>query len=218
MRTLIGIIIVVAITLSVSFSMARYQANLEVKMTEFTARITRIPETFGNWTRTKTEPLPEYAATELKVKDAQVWYYTNSQTNEQVSVFVIVGPTGRLGVHTPEICLPGAEVLETTGRAAVVIPTTNAEGETVENKFWKVSFNERLAKNYQRLFYYTMGTGRQWYASENPRFEFSQYPMMVKIQVETVIATSANTEEDLVYRFLNEFIPEVDRAFAGVTL
>jgi hypothetical protein len=218
-KTMTGIVIVGVITLSVSSYMLLYQANIEKKSKEFTGCINAIPETFGLWKRTSEEPLPDYAELELKVKGCKVWTYTNTMTGEKVSVFVMVGPTGRLSVHTPEICIGSDNTIPAAPRVPVKIAVEDEKAG--ECTFWNVRFNLNMNANYQRLFYYAMGTGKEWYAVENPRFEFAKYPLMLRIQVEAIVPKSnavskpdeaeKHAGSDVVFQFLQEFLPELDK-------
>ncbi|MCL2349808.1 MAG: EpsI family protein [Planctomycetaceae bacterium] len=218
MRILFGLIIVVGLTLATSFSMSRYQADLDAKIAKYTDLVKQIPEKFGDWVRVRTEKVPDYAAIELKIKDSEYWLYENTKTKARVNVSILVGPTGRLGVHTPEICLAGDNLVPREDRVAATFKTLLPGGQEVNNEFWRVAFNEVNQPGIKRLFYYAMGTGNVWYAANDPRYDFAKYPFMLKMQAESVMLDSEKEGEDVVHEFLTAFLPEVANVFSGTNL
>ena len=77
------------------------------ELIEATERATRVMPRLGEWT---SEPLP-IDAKALRLAEVTGYLsrmYTNETTGEQVSILLICGRPGPIGVHTPDICYEGA--------------------------------------------------------------------------------------------------------------
>ena len=218
MRILFGLIIVVGLTLATSFSMSKFQADLDAKIVKYSELVKKIPEKFGDWKRVGTEKIPDYAVIELKIKDSEYWLYENTKTQARVNVSILVGPTGRLGVHTPEVCLSDNDYVLREGRVETTFKTMLPNGQEANHAFWRVAFDEARQPGIKRLIYYAMGTGNVWYATNDPRYDLAQYPFMLKMQAETVTFDSEKEGKDAVYEFLTAFLPEVAKVFDGTNL
>ena len=218
MRILLGLVIVVGLTLATSLSMSRFQTDLDAKIATYTDLVKKIPEQFGDWVRVGTEKVPDYAVIELKIRDSEYWLYENTKTKARVNVSILVGPTGRLGVHTPEICLAGENFVPREDRVEATFKTKRPNGQEVNNAFWRVDFNETKQPGIKRLFYYAMGTGNVWYAANDPRYDLAKYPFMLKMQVETVALDSEKEGGDAANEFLTAFLPVVAKIFDGTNL
>jgi len=98
---------IIVITLMANFFMSKYQTDLQNNAMKYADLMSNIPTEFGVWKRTKADMLPWYAIEQLRVIRAENWEFTNELTGEQVLVSFLVGPTGRLSVHTAEACMDG---------------------------------------------------------------------------------------------------------------
>jgi len=234
-RISICLIVITLFSLATNFLLGKYQSDLMNNANQFIDLTKKIPDQIGPWKRTDVQPLQDYAVEQLKVRDAEHWTYTNEQTGEKVFISFLVGPTGRLGQHTPEICLRGQgyRELQKRKREKIVVhgPEVNSlleesiqneagqpgEARSDADEFWRVSMGNAAAPGYHLVFYYALGTGKQWWAKENPRFELSNYPFVLKMQVETY-----TTDDPEIYNparsFLKAFLPEVEKVFADTDL
>ena len=221
LRTLICLAVIAAITLAANGVMSKYQADLMKSANEYADLMDNIPTEIGHWKRTKTEDLPWYAVEQLKVSRAENWTYINEETNEYVHVSFLVGPTGRLSVHTPEACMDGQgyRISQVRQREAFSENEANDEDAGQSNEhdtFWRVAITSKTAPDYQIVSYYAMGTGKRWWAKDTPRYELAKYPFVLKMQVET---TASNPEGyNAASSFLKEFLPEIAKVFAETDL
>ena len=218
LRTLICLTVIAAVTLAANFVMSKYRDDLEKSSREYADLMDDIPTEFGNWKRTKTADLPWYAVEQLKVTRAENWTYVNEQTNEYVYVSFLVGPTGRLSVHTPEACMDGQGYMISQKRQRESFSEEKGDDETEKNQdtFWRVAITSKVAPENQIVSYYALGTGKRWWARENPRYELSQYPFILKMQVET---TTTNPEGyNAASSFLKGFLPEIAKVYADTDL
>ena len=223
-RTLICLVVITVITLAANAVMSKYQADLMKNATEYADLMANIPEAFGEWKRTNASELPSYALEQLKVSDAKNWFYVNTQTDEKVTVSFLVGPTGLLSVHTPEACMDGQGYRISQERrreqfSGNVSPLQDdAEGKADNQAtFWRVVISNRTVPDYQIVSYYALGTGKQWWAKENPRFDLQKYPFILKMQVETV-SQSDPENYNAARMFLKDFLPEVAKVYTETDL
>jgi len=223
-RTLISLAVIAVITLAANAFMSKYQADLMKNAREYADLIANIPEEFGEWQRMKEAELPDYALEQLKVSDAKNWSYVNTQTDEKVNVSFLVGPTGRLSVHTPEACMDGQGYMVSEPRQRESFPGNDsssqeeAGGTTDEqNMFWRVVIARRSAIDYRIVSYYALGTGRQWWAKDQPRYELDKYPFILKMQVETLVQSDPESY-NAARNFLRDFLPEVAKVYAETDL
>ena len=234
---------IAGLTLTADFVRSKYQTNLMDNANHFIQLTKNIPAEIGPWKRTEVKPLQDFAAEQLKVRDAEHWTYTNEKTDERVFVSFLVGPTGRLSVHTPEVCLAGEGFYEVKKRqrerftekeqdAALLegIPESADDSDDAElhddspktssehvDEFWRVAIGHTSTPGRQVVFYYALGTGKQWWAKENPRYELANYPFVLKMQVETYTANDFEAYNSA-RAFMKEFLPEVEKVFAETDL
>jgi len=223
-RTLICLAVIAVVTLTANVVMSKYQADLLRNAAEYADLMANIPEEFGEWRRTSTSDLPDYALEQLKVSDAKNWSYVNTQTDEKVNVSFLVGPTGRLSVHTPEVCMDGQGYVIGKERQRESFPENAASlredaGGTTgdQDAFWRVVIASRITSDYQIVSYYALGTGKRWWAKDQPRYELAQYPFILKMQVETVTPSDPEIY-NAARNFLRAFLPEVAKVYADTDL
>ena len=221
-RICLCLIFIVVLTLVTGLSMSRYEAELMKNSTVFAELLDVIPEEFGDpegngrWKRTDASELPDYAAAQLKVSNAEHWTYVHEKTGEQVAVSFLIGPTGRLGVHTPEVCMAGGGATVFQDRVREEFEKTGPQDGTPD-AFWRVSIVDGIATDYQIVVYYGLGTGKLWWAKDNPRFELNKFPFVLKLQVETM--TMSDPEKyNAAREFLKAFLPEIAKVYAETDL
>lgn len=242
-RTLICLAVIAGVTLASDFIRSKYQTDLMDNANHFIQLTKNIPDEIGSWKRTEVKPLQDFAAEQLKVRDAEHWTYTNEETGEKVFISFLVGPTGRLSVHTPEVCLAGEGFYTVKkrqrerfalneGEAVSLGETLDVSGELTDtesqddaremssghvDEFWRVAIGHSSTPGRQVVFYYALGTGKQWWAKENPRYELANYPFVLKMQVETYTADDFESYNSA-RTFLKVFLPEVEKVFAETDL
>jgi hypothetical protein len=181
-----------------------------------------IPEEFGNaedsgvWKRTESSELPDYAIDQLQVSEAEHWVYVNEKTGDQVRVSFLIGPTGRLAVHTPDVCMVGGGYQIKNSAVREEFPKDDQEKDNVDS-FWRVSLVNGIASDYQIVVYYALGTGKQWWAKESPRFELAKFPFILKLQVETITTTDPE-RFNAAREFLKAILPEIAQVYAETDL
>jgi hypothetical protein len=120
----------------------------------------------------------------------------------------MVGPTGKITVHTPEVCFGGRNFEKEATRTSVPINVQLASGEDIADSFWRVNFiGQSLNINNRISFYYGFSTGGAWTATENPRSTYQRYRYVYKLQAQAYSGTG--DERDIVKQFLEECLPVI---------
>jgi hypothetical protein len=207
----VGIIIVALITITVS----RVSGHLFGRWGTFpgqdvaSAELKKLPMQIGYWHAEEEDTLDNSAISMLRIQNAYIARrYKHATTQEVVHLTLMVGPTGKITVHTPEVCFGGRDYEKEATRVSVPITVQLADGKEVADAFWRVKFVGRSAgdANNRISFYYAISVGDAWNAIENPRATFQKYRYVYKLQAQ---ARSTSNEEDSAKKFLEECLPTI---------
>jgi len=206
-----GIAIITVITVAITY----YSGSLSGRwgtfrgMDEARAALKSLPLQIGDWLAEKEGELDQASINMLRIQDSYIFRsYKNTATREVVHITLMVGPSGKITVHTPEICFGGKDYEKDSARTAVPINVQLSSGDEVVDTFWRVIFTgQTLDVNNRVSFYYAVSTGDAWNAVENPRATFQSYRYVYKIQVEAFSGT--DNEEDVVAKFLKDCLPTI---------
>jgi len=213
---LIGIIIISAVTLAITV----YAGNLTGRWGTFTGfdearnALKQLPMQIGDWKAEKEGELSQGSITMLRIQDSYISRaYKNSVTQAVVYVTVMVGPTGKITVHTPEICFGGKDYEKETTRTAVPLDVQLTSGDEIVDTFWRLNFIGRAVDINNRISFYwgvstgDVSTGIGWTAVEKPRVTYQMYRYVYKIQAEAY--SGASEEADNVKQFLEDCLPTI---------
>jgi len=206
-----GIAVVLALTMAVTV----YSGSLTGRwgtfqgLDEARTLLRDLPLEIGDWRAEKEGELDQTSVNMLQIRDAYVFRsYKNTATNAVVYFTLMVGPTGKITVHTPEVCFGGKDYEKDSVRTSVPMNVFLSSGEEVADTFWKINFTGRSLDMGNRVsFYYAVSTGGAWNAVENPRVEFQTYRYVYKIQAESF--SGLTEEEDNVRKFLMDCLPTI---------
>ncbi|HBT76398.1 MAG TPA: hypothetical protein DEB39_05615 [Planctomycetaceae bacterium] len=184
-------------------------------LAEASERLRELPMTLGNWEAKENRELTAEETTALKIAGNYLYrIYEHKLTGDSVSFILMVGPPGRLGVHTPEKCFGGQDYVKDEQRQVADFPIEQvADGQSLDgrartDRLWKVMFRNAVQPNLAIVFYYGLNAGDGWRASEHPRSEFQGHRFIYKLQVQSY--ASADPEEgesDAVAEFFKEALP-----------
>ena len=144
---------------------------------EAQARLDALPMTLGAWTAATNAIPPKH----LQIAEAQAHLsrtYTNPATRSAVSVMLLYGEPGPLGAHTPETCYVGA------GYRQLGAATTR---DLAGSSLWATNFETATPPTVTLSVSWGWGTGADWKASENPRFDFAAHSRIYKLYVSAVL-------------------------------
>jgi hypothetical protein len=174
------------------------------------AMLEACPEKFTVWEMKKAEKLDQNAIDQLEPYGYIQRIYVNRNNGATVSVTVLLGPTGPIAVHTPEVCYAGRNHEQLGEREKIVIP--NGDGN---DSVWKTSFRLNGVDAQLQNIYYAWSSGDHWVAAENPRFSYAVEPYLYKIQVSNAVSAGgfgkAPPKADPAIRFLADFFPALKK-------
>ncbi|GHT31303.1 hypothetical protein FACS1894214_2490 [Planctomycetales bacterium] len=134
--------------------------------------------------------------------------YKNSKNAATVNLMLIVGPTGKVVVHTPEICFGGRDYKKEDTRIKVEFPIADYSGSgATDDTFWKVRFTNQSISGGRIAFYYAVSSGNEWIASEDPRAALQRFRYVYKLQIQAF----EDGDNDNVKAFLTDCLPVIHR-------
>jgi len=167
-------------------------------------KLAQLPAQFGPWKLAASHEFSEITKTELECTGYVDRTYVNQNTGERVDVMLVVGPTGAISVHTPEVCVGGRDYTIAGERRQVTVETPDA----ASHRFWSVAFRSRGLEASTLRICYGWTAGGPWMAPENPRFYFVGKQYLYKVQVSAQgPLQAASTQRDAGQQFLRDFIP-----------
>ncbi len=174
---------------------------------EARAALKEIPMTIGDWEAQRENEMTTEEITILQVQNGYISRsYRNVNTNEYVHIILMVGPTGRVVVHTPEICFGGKDYKKEGNSVAMPFSVATNEGSNIEDTLWKIDFVNRSLDLRGRIsFYYGVSVGTAWFAAERPRQTFQKYRYAYRLQAQA----HSEAERDTVKLFLEDCLPTI---------
>jgi hypothetical protein len=150
------------------------------------AHLSTLPAQIGDWQLVSDEPIDERTLQMLSCAGHVKRQYVNRKTGETIWVAILVGPSGPIAVHTPEICYSSRATTIEGERAPVSL--VDAEGRS--NTFWSLWFaTSNPSADRLRVWYGWSGSG-VWKASESPRFEYAAQPLLFKLQIASFVPSA----------------------------
>ena len=170
------------------------------------ARLDRdLPPRLGHWRLVKSLPLEEGVGDTLQCAAALHGIYTNEQTGDSVVVAVLVGPSGPLTVHTPEICYSANDYELAGERQAVAITDKKRQ----QHSLWQLHANSRHSTRPNLRVLYGWSQGREWQAVRGPRFALAGLPVLYKLQLAGPARDAHSEGPDPCQEFLSQFLTEI---------
>ncbi len=166
-------------------------------------RFDAFPENVGDWKLASKDELTPEVVKMLECDGYLSRSYVNDNTGESVKVAVILGPSGPISVHTPEICYSSREYsIEQTRESSEIIGS-----DGTADQMWRLKLRANDLHAHRLAVYYGWTTDGTWQASDNPRFSFANEPYLVKVQVAGRVsqAEDDSTSSDPCSRFLKVF-------------
>ena len=166
------------------------------------AQLQTLPKSFGDWHESSNKELSKTAIEMLQCAGYINKIYVNRQTNEKISVVVMVGPGSTMAIHTPEICYSGRNFSMVGDKRQSKI------SDTAQNKheFWLVDFTMNDTEAKELRVHYGWSDGDTWQAPNRPRLAFAGKRILYKIQIAEYVTTLQKKLDDRAERFLSEFL------------
>ncbi|MBN2294090.1 MAG: exosortase-associated EpsI family protein [Pirellulales bacterium] len=165
-----------------------------------------VPSHFGSWRITSEDDVDELTRHMLQLAGYVNRSYVDEETGQVVHVAVLLGPAGRISVHTPEVCFSSREYNQMDPRKRVTVKADKNAEEYGE--LWQLTFRSRDVSRHQLCVYYGWSRGGRWSASESARWEYAGSPYLYKIQLAARVPPGKTAEEfDPCKKFLVDFLP-----------
>jgi len=213
----IGTAVIVVITLAVTAIAATFTGRFfEFRgIDEARTSMKALPMEIGRWQATNERQISDTAVKMLQIQNSYISRtYRHADTQDTVHMTLMVGPAGRITVHTPEICFGGRDYEKemTPTRVPISVQVQSEDGETTEiqDTFWRLDFVGRSMDINNRIsFYWGVSTGDAWQAveRERSRHEFRKLRFVYKLQAEAY--SGAGDDNDTVRRFLEDCLPTI---------
>ena len=201
-RFSLTVILVVAATASVALMQGRayHRWGLSDSVRKAGDRLQEFPRDFDNWHMTSASNLDEESRNELQCVSELVRVYRNAKTGDQVSLLLILGPTGPTAVHTPEVCIGRREFEPLGDRREVAVGGGS-------DRFWSKRFKALNVHGEPLSVYWAWNTDGCWLVPKDARYRFAGLPFLYKAQVTCGFDGRTDGDpDDAGRRFLDDFV------------
>ncbi len=167
---------------------------------ELIQRLATMPSQFGEWQLKSDQRLDDRTVKMLRCAGHLNRRYVSTVNGDVVDLVLMVGPSGPLLAHTPDVCMNSREFEQIEGSG----PTTIHPGGESANVFLKTAYRARTLEGQTlRLYYAWSRDAKKWEGPNQPRLTLGDSAMLYKLQV-TSVHTGANAADnhDTCRRFL----------------
>lgn len=186
---------------------------------ELNQRFASVPMQIGPWVGTEIQV--EEIITEKAGAVAHVnRVYKNTETGEEVALWLIAGHAKDIVRHTPDVCYPSQGYRRARNQITHEMPTADGSKAT----FWTAVFAPEVEHNagFRRVFWAWSVTPEgdeepQWRAPGSPRRTYRNTPSLFKMYFTSIVGPREQTAaESPCTNFARICIPEVNEALFGV--
>ncbi|MDZ4819368.1 MAG: exosortase-associated EpsI family protein [Planctomycetota bacterium] len=179
------------------------------ELKEFTAKLDKIPHSFGDWTSEDSVKTQEERDEVLKAAGLSGFIkrmYTNSKTNQKVSAFIACGKKKDVIIHSPDQCYAASGFTEYDRNRSTF-------GEFDPAEFWGASFVQDAngKKNSLNIYWSWASEKGNWKAPDVPRM-FYNHGALYKIYAISEPDPATEKGEPAAATFLKEFVPVANQA------
>ncbi len=155
----------------------------------------------AQWVMKSDDPMDPFALKMLRCAGYVNRSYEHSITGATIRMSIILGPSGEIAVHTPEVCFSSRQYEEPGERQSVAIECQDGS----KGEFWTNEFQPRDKINGRPIrVLYAWSTGGTWMAAKGSDLRFSGQPYLYKIQLSVA-------DEAVGRNFLRDLIPVAKR-------
>jgi hypothetical protein len=175
-----------------------------VDLEQAAARMDRIPLHFGDWDGEEIEV--SAGSVDPMLTRHVDRHYVHRLTGEKVTIALVVGRSGPVSIHTPEVCYSAS------GYVITPLDDTPIEGRN-EAFFTMDALRTRVADDTRIRLFWAWNAGKGWMTSASPRVDFAKHRVLYKLYVtRNLLTPGGKTEQDLCVRFMHSFLPILDEA------
>lgn len=163
----------------------------------------QMPNTIGDWDYQEDLPLSQAVQDVLQCVSHLNHVFVNRNSGENIGATLIIGPSGPLTVHTPEICLSTGGYVQVGRSQQVEIK----HEERVLGTFYRANFRSQTPNLPSLEIFWGWHDGKGWSAPDNPRLTFGGAPALYKLQVTAQLWPNvAEGDEGSVAQFLRTYL------------
>lgn len=216
-----GVLLIVGLTIAQGIMTDRL-AGANVSVEQRSELLKLVPMNFDDW-EGEDKKVDEYVKEVAgSVGTAVSRSYRNSRTGERVDLWLIVGHARDISAHTPNICYPASGFVARSkenglypfvmeGKEIPFLTNTfhkeDVTGRHLIRVFW-TWFNSASEENDRKVV---------WEAPHNARYHFGNSRALFKMYFTNEMRDLQETaEQSASIHFARDFLPEVEKALAGV--
>jgi len=174
------------------------------------ARLDKVPAEFGDW-RGEIVPLDDNDLGRSGIRGHSSFRYHNLVTGEKVSLLIVCGRSGRISVHTPDVCYATAGYKAAGDKYPKTIKVERNRTESIWAQRFKAPTTSEFHSSEIEVNW-AWSAGKDWVAPENPRWALSGAPILYKLYVvRDVYESAADQKKDPSVSFLQTFLPELEK-------
>jgi len=161
------------------------------ELDDFAARLKNVPMEVGSWKGDTGRELKADEIAQAGIKGYADVNFTNKETGEQVSMFIVCARLNDVSIHTPDRCYPanGYKTEQDQVAAKVELPT----GGKVN--FWTADFQLPDKSGYRRI-YWSWSTDGSWRAPHEPREIYVRTQPVYKLYIESSLKQAGESREE----------------------
>lgn len=180
-------------------------------------QLEEMPEQAGDWTLVPIDPLPPKTLKMLQCTGSLHRKYENKKTGDILTIAVLLGPTGPIAVHTPEICYSARDFSILTPRQRWSPDTlSKPTADQPRDEFWDLRLQATDISGTKLRVIYGWTNGPTWQAVSQPRFTYGGSRYLYKLQLAGPVP-SDDGQRDPCNDFLKHFLPELQRRRLSVS-
>jgi hypothetical protein len=177
-------------------------------------RVTSLPREFGPWKTEHEAKLSGGAVQMLQCAGYVNRTYVHQVTGERVSLAIIVGPSGPLVVHTPDICYSSRQYEITAVPTSQSIGGVDPDSSLNSQNLFHMSLRAKSVWGEKRQVYFGWSPLEGgWQAPPNPRLALVGQPYLYKLHLSAIDdgAPASSEGTSTCQRFLDVALPELNR-------
>lgn len=191
------------------FKTDRWEKADPEEVAHFAERLKSVPTAFGDWVSTPVE-VDERQNKAAGIAGQFTRNFRNKVTGDEISVFLVCGPSRDMIIHSPDQCYvaAGFKLDGEDRRETVAAPSGPAE-------FFNARFvKQETLEKVQLEILWSWSYAGVWEAPSVTRMHYAGKPALYKVYaIHKVVGQNAKaSKESANVTFLKEFLPKLDQA------
>lgn len=197
-------VVIAAATLFASGGLYHVLARDSAQLDAAADRVANVPQRIGDWVG-HDEAADDAAFAQAGAKSYWIRTYVHQKSKASVLVILMCGRSGKMAVHTPEVCYGGAGY---ELHAATATWTLKNDDEKPA-QLWSAHFVKKTGGVKHLRLYWGWNARGEWEAATAPRWQYWGEPFLYKLYVsrDTGASLPGSVQNDAAADFLKAFVP-----------